>query len=187
MEKKPVLHLMVNNKCSNDCPLCCNKQYDIKDVPVVTEQDLLSIDEICFTGGQPLRNIDAFYSLYNGVRDYPNIKRIFIYANGSEFLGFCAGDFYRLHRALLDKDIQTGLTLSPKSEDDWDGMRIIRWYLIDNWPSASNFLYCFNDKDIEKAQEIMGFTNVIIRKREWQSDFKPAPNTFFRRLPIWLE
>ena len=25
----PVLHLMVNNICNNNCPLCCNKQYDV--------------------------------------------------------------------------------------------------------------------------------------------------------------
>jgi len=187
MEKKPVLHLMVNNKCDNDCPLCCNKQYDIKDVPVVTEEDLLSIDEICFTGGQPLRNFDAFLSLFNGIRYYENIKYAYIYANGAEFLSFDFDDQVKLHNIMLCNHLKTSLTLSPKCEDDWLGVR--RMYNVLHFEKfyTSNFLYCFNDQDYARAHEMQRYMNIIPVKREWQKDFKPAPNTFFRRLPIWLE
>ena len=32
---KNVIHLLVTARCDRDCPYCCNKQYDIKDIPVV--------------------------------------------------------------------------------------------------------------------------------------------------------
>lgn len=187
MEKKTVLHLMVNNKCSNDCPLCCNKQYDIKDVPVVTEEDLLSIDEICFTGGQPLRNFDAFLSLFNGIRYYENIKYAYIYANGAEFCSLNFDDKEKLHDIMLCNHPKTSLTLSPKCEDDWCGVKYMYNVLRFERPHTSNFLYCFNDQDYARAHEMQRYMNIIPVKREWQPDFKPAPNTFFRRLPIWLE
>ena len=179
---------MVNNKCSNDCPLCCNKQYDIKDVPVVTEEDLLSIDEICFTGGQPLRNFEAFLSLFNGIRYYENIKYAYIYANGSEFLPWKFEYIEKLTNILLDTQIKTSLTLSPKNDKDWEGLNAMKWCLNTySMRHTSNFLYCFTDEDLVKAKDMMHYMNIIPVKREWQPDFKPAPNTFFRRLPIWLE
>ena len=187
MEKKPVLHLMVNNKCDNDCPLCCNKQYDIKDVPVVTEEDLLSIDEICFTGGQPLRNFDAFLSLFNGIRYYENIKYAYIYANGAEFSSLNFDDKVKFHDIMLCNQPKTSLTLSPKCEDDWRGVEYIHDVLRFERLYTSNFLYCFNNQDYARAHEMQRYMNIIPVKREWQKDFKPAPNTFFRRLPIWLE
>jgi hypothetical protein len=47
-------------------------------------------------------------------------------------------------------------------------------------------MYCFSNKDEKKAKEIFPFGDVDIVRRVWQKDFVPAPNTMFRRLPIWL-
>ena len=37
---KGAIHLMINRTCTNSCPLCCNKQYDLDTVPVATVEEL---------------------------------------------------------------------------------------------------------------------------------------------------
>lgn len=49
MNKK--LRLLVTMDCPNNCPLCCNNQFDIEKIPTVDRWDY---EEICITGGEPL-------------------------------------------------------------------------------------------------------------------------------------
>lgn len=35
-----VIHLMMNSQCTNRCADCCNNQYDLNTVPVVTVEEL---------------------------------------------------------------------------------------------------------------------------------------------------
>ena len=39
MSKKPVMHLLITDKCDRDCKDCCNKQYDVKSTPWAEECD----------------------------------------------------------------------------------------------------------------------------------------------------
>lgn len=44
--------LLLTAKCPNNCPLCCNKQFNLmNDVPVIDRWDY---DEFILTGGEPL-------------------------------------------------------------------------------------------------------------------------------------
>lgn len=45
------LRLLVTARCPNRCPMCCNRKYDLKALPVVDRWDY---DEISLTGGEPL-------------------------------------------------------------------------------------------------------------------------------------
>lgn len=55
--------LLVTATCSNNCPLCCNKQFDLlKDVPVIDRWDY---DEFIFTGGEPLKFPNELVGLIN--------------------------------------------------------------------------------------------------------------------------
>jgi hypothetical protein len=53
------LRLLVTDQCNRNCAGCCNKDWDLKKLPVVTD-DLVGEwlfdrwDEIIFTGGEPL-------------------------------------------------------------------------------------------------------------------------------------
>lgn len=47
------LRLLVTTRCHNSCPLCCNNQFKINDIPIVDRWDY---DEVCITGGEPLSN-----------------------------------------------------------------------------------------------------------------------------------
>lgn len=52
MNKK--LRLLVTTKCHNDCPMCCNKQFDFDTLPIVDRWDY---EEIMITGGEPLSSV----------------------------------------------------------------------------------------------------------------------------------
>jgi hypothetical protein len=46
------LRLLLFEECERDCGGCCNKQWDLANVPVV--ENFLGYDEILLTGGEPL-------------------------------------------------------------------------------------------------------------------------------------
>lgn len=50
MNKK--LRLLVTNKCCKDCPMCCNKNFNIDSIPGL--DSLLQYDEVSITGGEPM-------------------------------------------------------------------------------------------------------------------------------------
>lgn len=186
--EKPVLHLMVNNTCTNNCPLCCNKQYNVDDIPVVTVEELRSIDTICFTGGQPMLNIASFSRLCDCIeRNYPNIKNGYVYINGAELLSsynvIVSNKKKLFENFPCNTRVKYGLTMSPKCENDWFVIRDFRPNMK-NW--RSNRIYCFSDDDVARAEEIFPDGEVEIVRREWQTNFVPAPNTIFRRLPVWV-
>lgn len=188
-ENRPVLHLMINNRCTNDCPLCCNKQYNVEDIPVVTPNDLKNIDTICITGGAPLLHICNYeHLIYAIIKQYNNIKHCFTYMNGGECSDYTEMlwiNFFKTFpvRLPMYKTIDFGLTISPKSKNDWDKLKKYVAGNLTNW--TSNRIYCFSDKDIIKAEKLFINDKIDIIKREWQKEFKPAPNTIFRRLPIF--
>lgn len=57
--------LLLTTKCPNNCPLCCNKQFDLfKDVPVI---DRWNYDEFILTGGEPLTFPNELINLMNTI------------------------------------------------------------------------------------------------------------------------
>jgi len=49
---KNKLRLLITEECKRNCEGCCNKDWDLKNLPV--EKDFRSYDEILLTGGEPL-------------------------------------------------------------------------------------------------------------------------------------
>ena len=159
------------NKCSRNCEFCCNKQYDIlKDVPMVSYKELSEAENIFLTGGEPFE----FSSPNDIARDlkfvYKNIKNIYVYTNAYELYEYL---FYKNGSVkYLD-----GLTISIKSKDD---AKVFERHLLDNGVVLllkSNKLYVFPGYEDVK-------TNDHFEKhlRVWQEDFKPAPDSIFRRM-----
>lgn len=55
--------LLLTTQCPNNCPLCCNKQFDlVKDVPII---DRWNYDEFIITGGEPLLYPNELTGLLN--------------------------------------------------------------------------------------------------------------------------
>ena len=50
--------IMVTSLCDRDCQYCCNKQYDLNDIPYITSEELSRMKEIYITGGEPFRYSD---------------------------------------------------------------------------------------------------------------------------------
>lgn len=179
---KPVLHLMVTNTCHLNCPLCCNKQYNVEEIPVVTVNDLKNTETICITGGEPIFFLNNVRTLIIRIkRDYKNIKNIYLYTTGRRFI----------YTPEID-----GYSIGPKTFKDWmDLIAYITAYapfgphsecMIQKLKSKSNRLYVFPEWEQffnTVPKEIFeGFT---IIHREWQKDFKPTPNSIFRRIPVF--
>lgn len=183
---------MVTNRCHMNCPLCCNRGYNIDEIPVVTVEELKNIDTICITGGEPMLSRELVTEMVIRLRnDYTNIRRIYVYTTGE----------YISERIVRLTD---GLSIGPKSYKDWKTLEMLlvdgvfqrnnttirlaskedplefaekshRLYVFPEWEAAFECIY----KDYKGR-----FVNFEIIHRKWQTSFKPAPNSFFRRLPI---
>ena len=133
--KPEVLHLYITNKCTNDCPLCCNKNYDfINGVKQVTEEELSSVHTVCLTGGDPFLS-DKLNEIVKALRTRENIKNIYVFTSGYACLLYL-----NKYKSLPDID---GITFSPKSEKDW--------------AAIDEFIYKYD----EVAQKYVGYDRII--------------------------
>lgn len=165
------IHLLCTYKCSRNCKFCCNKQYDIlKDVPMVSYKELSEAENIFLTGGEPFE----FSSPNDIARDlkyvYKNIKNVYVYTNAYELYEY-------LHYKRGSLNYLDGLTISIKNEDDEKAFERYLFYSKDASLLKSNKLYVFP-----------GFEDIVTNDhfekhlRVWQKDFKPAPDSIFRRM-----
>lgn len=173
-KRKPVMHLLITDKCDRDCKWCCNKQYDVNDIPIATKEEYESVEIVCLTGGEPFE-----YSIPSDVATwlkstYPNIKRVYVYTNAAP-LSDC---FLEIAAKKSNFDCLSnidGLSVSIKNKHDlWSFEPIAKHKPVAKL--KSNLLYVFDNL----LPEYVGNFKVI--NREWQEDFKPAKNTIFRRL-----
>lgn len=164
------IHLMVTSLCDRNCPYCCNKQYDLSTIPQVTDEELRSAENIFLTGGEPFA-----FSQPNEVADwlkckYKNIKKVIVYTNAYELYCYLAKNGSLEH---ID-----GLSVSLKEFRDKDYFEGILTYLKDYMKCKNNRLYYFGDFLIEG----LNTTGFDVFRREWQTDFVPAPGSIFRRI-----
>jgi len=189
-----VLHLFITNKCRHNCPLCCNKFYEIDKIPVVTVELLKSVQTVCLTGGEPLGiNTSMLGKFINNLRkQYLNVENLYIYTSGREagrhlFSLLCETENIEGPR-MID-----GINFAPKDFDDTLG---IYKCLVDNTKSfytyfkeahLSNRLYVFPDMEetVRKMIDSVPFeTNLNIIGRTWDNKFNTPKNEHFVRLPI---
>ena len=70
------LHLLVTSLCRRNCPHCCNKQYDLNDVPYVTDEELDEVENVYLTGGEPFYYANPYQIALKLRLEHKNIKRI---------------------------------------------------------------------------------------------------------------
>ena len=162
-----IIHLMVTSLCNRNCKYCCNKQYDLKDVPYVTDEELKKAEILCLTGGEPFAyaNPCEIASYYK--HKYKNIKNIYVYTNAVELAK------YLMHNEIRNID---GISVSIKNDSDVLAFDYFIKVRKDICKLKSNRLYVFDNLYTEETQ---GFTVI---HREWQPDFKPADDSIFRRV-----
>lgn len=167
---KEVIHLMITDKCNRKCPDCCNNQYNINDIPIITSEELSEAKRIYLTGGEPFA-----YSNPNEIARllktfFPNIEKIIVYTNALELFDYIIKE----GTSLSDID---GLTISIKDSRD---SFIFRNHLVNNKEIlrlSNNRLYVF--KGFEDIECPASFHKSV---REWQKEFVAAPNSIFRRV-----
>ena len=168
---KKIIHLFITDRCNRRCKYCCNKQYDINSIEVVTEEELREADTIFFTGGEPFFAVipDPCKLALELKTKYPNIKKIYVYTNALELF-----TYLRTHAVLYGID---GLTISIKNSFDRSTFKC----LIKNeyiQALAGNIrLYTFDGFDDIECPDW-----IDKRHRDWQIDFVPADDSIFRRL-----
>lgn len=194
---KGAIHLMINRTCTNSCPVCCNKQYDLDTVPVVTVEELKAAHTVMLTGGEPFY-VDGITSFCSHLRnDYPNIKQLYIYTSGK--LMFLNEEVSNHHDHLFT--YVDGINFSPKSKWDYEAIK----KMLTNRDFATEFItharsnriiLMPNDFMTREEQEkfieslhlkglaVFG-TKFEVEYLEWQEEFKPNGGVW-RRLPVFL-
>ena len=185
--KVDTMHLFVTNKCTNNCPLCCNKNYDIEKIPLSTEEELNSIENVFLTGGEPFLLGNKLNKIVYTLRTRKNIKNIYIYTSGYECYKYLV-DFGKLPNI-------NGINFSPKGFKDWSALSKL---LLSGWKEdisnlESNRLYVFIDKYDQCTFNIDNSNLDIISDyhfdigcevffRVWIDNIESRPNEIFRRI-----
>lgn len=172
-------HLVITLLCDRKCPLCCNRQWDMINLPYITDEELKQTEMLCITGGEPVAYADPVSVAYYYRMKYPNIKYCTIYTNAWELFF----DFDEKIDSWVYETVIDGLNISIKEPNDVEALG----WLLDRYPVKlpMNRLYIFPnvwDKTMEvldKYPEEKEKFEII--RREWQENFVPAPNCIFRR------
>lgn len=164
---KKVIHLLITPLCVRDCKHCCNKQYNINEIPYITDAELKQCEVLCLTGGEPfLFSNPVSIAIYYKTR-YKNIKNVYVYTNSTELEMFLSKNKYL--------DCIDGLNVSIKNGTDKVMFeRIVSRDAVKKL--TSNRLYVFDDLTPKDTG------NFEVYKREWQEEFKPADDSIFRRI-----
>jgi len=150
------IHLLVTDKCDRNCPFCCNKQYDLDAIPVVSDDEMKIAKRIFLTGGEPFSYTDPC-KIARSIKEKYNVE-IYVYTNAEP-----------LEKYLLTNDLYgiDGLTISIKSKDDERSFERIKH----NIDPLKNRVYVFPGYHTKEKHV----------KRMWQEEFTPAPDSIFRR------
>ena len=181
------MHLFVTNKCTNNCPLCCNKNYDIEKVPLPTEEELSSVSTVCLTGGDPFLLGKWLDEIIDWLRCRENIKNIYVFTSGFACLRYLIN-----FKALPNID---GITFSPKSHRDWEAIKDLCYggWQEDIKNLSSNRLYAFIDKIDDcnysidnNLLEILDYANADLDCKvffkTWVENFDSPESEIFRRI-----
>ncbi len=96
------LRLLVTKKCDKGCEGCCNKDWNLDNLPTPTHYEY---DQILITGGEPLGGdlrVEETITIINGIKllhPYPD-RKIFVYtsvSNQPRILNYCDGITLSIH------------------------------------------------------------------------------------------
>lgn len=70
------LRLLVTERCNRNCVNCCNKSWDLSDLPV--EEDFSQYDMIMLTGGEPMLDVKTLINVIISIK-YKSDALIYVY------------------------------------------------------------------------------------------------------------
>lgn len=77
---KEKIHLLVTTLCDRNCKHCCNKQYDLNEIPYVTMEELSRAKKVYITGGEPFKYANPV-EIAGWIKS--KFKNIEVYGHGS--------------------------------------------------------------------------------------------------------
>ena len=193
-----VIHLMVNSQCTNHCPDCCNNQYDLNTVPVVTVEELKTAKVVLLTGGEPFL-IPGLLSFVQSLRkQFANIERLYIYTSGAAM--------YRTRKHWAKAGFTVfvdGINFSPKSRMDefsigqifsdsflrnlMGYMKSSRFILMDYPDKMTNDDSFINDLRLDEFENNQCYScHFSVEDRGFQQEFQHNGGVW-RRMPIFFD
>lgn len=186
--------LLLTTKCPNNCPLCCNKQFDLfKDVPII---DRWNYDEFILTGGEPLMDstalLDFIYNLTAIHKYMGTSSKIYLYTSicsphkWDRIIPFFDGITYTVHTQQNAKELITLITVLTNPEMGYDSM----FQNLQDISQKSIWLNLFPEAktliDAELANTNLSWDNISrffkIRQMEWKENCPVPEGEDFRRL-----
>ena len=175
-QTKKNIHLMVTTLCNRNCKYCCNKQYDLNSIPFVTDAELKEAETLFLTGGEPFAysNPSEIAKWYK--KRYHNIKKVIVYTNALELLGYIARCGYL--------DAIDGLNISIKTLRDYNAAVMLfkmegRRFPKSLFPNSRIYNFLPYESSLPAVIEESG---VKVIDRYWQEEFKPSNDSIFRRM-----
>ena len=184
------VHLLINRVCGHNCSLCCNKHYNIKKIPCITNEILSQVHTLCLTGGDPFFINFLLDELVMQIRkEFPNIKDIYAYTSGFYLRCYLS---YTQKAASRDNLLINGITISPKNATDWEAVQdmFIHYPLFFSSLPSNRLLVYKEQLDLYHSyidDRILPSLNMKVLGRTWDKEFKTPDNEGFFRLPILLD
>lgn len=105
MQKK--LRLLITEKCNRDCKMCCNKDWDLKNLPVCLSYK--NYDEIIITGGEPTLFPSELIHLLSTIKKENKQANIILYTANVTNVNYMLFILQRLH----------GITVTLHEQQDY--------------------------------------------------------------------
>ena len=100
------LRLLLWEDCGKSCPGCCNKDWNLKELPIATS--LLPYDEIILTGGEPMLYPDLLQRTIGEIQATTNSPKIYLYTANTK-------NYDKLINILINID---GITVTLHEDED---------------------------------------------------------------------
>jgi len=183
MKQETIIHLFITNACRHNCPLCCNKLYNIDEIPVVTVELLKKATTVCLTGGEPFSiNPMILGPFIRNLRNqYKNIENLYIYTSGYDLM-----IAKLMLPSLIKEGYIDGINVAPKDNENWNSFYSALLTHPDIFRGKSNRLYVFDEQRSKFDNLSISFkdVNIEVLGRKWQQTFNTPDNEHFVRLPI---
>ena len=179
MTRNKKLRLLVTKKCHNDCPKCCNKQYDLDAVPVI---DRFDYDEVCITGGEPMLDFQKVIRIAEMFKTVATVlgKEVKVYLYTARITSA------QLH-VMMTRELIDGICVTPHSNGDINDFKKLNRGLLFNFHIDNSFyedislrLNLFAD-----VKEHLRDENLIlwkIKEMEWLDECPVPEGEDFRRV-----
>ena len=165
------LRLLLFEHCNRSCEGCCNKQWDLSELPVCT--DYSPYDMIILTGGEPMLRPAVVKNMINMIRKYNDCPIILYTAKTNNIEDLCSVIFK------ID-----GITITLHEQSDVDNLyRVIQLCSIVSKPLTKR-LNVFSNVGLPKtARTTLNFFGWEIKDNiEWIEDCPLPEDEEFMRI-----